>query len=54
MEKTAELSNNGYKYRFTMSADGRTVTVDQYDNGERNVDGTKRNPQWIRVWVRSL
>ena len=54
MEKTAELRNGEYLYRFSLSDDGKKLTAERYDFGERTVDGTKRKPQWIIVWVRSL
>jgi hypothetical protein len=49
---TTELTEGQIKYRVVL--DGRTVEVCQWDNGNREVDGNNRSPQWIVVWRREI
>ena len=49
-----ELTAGGYNYRFSLTMDGKVLTVEQYDDGSRTVDGNKRKPQWVTILKRCL
>ena len=49
-----ELSSGGYNYRFSLTNNGKTLKIEQYDDGSRIVDGCERKPQWVTILKRSL
>jgi hypothetical protein len=49
-----EMGAGGYNYRFTLTNDGKILTVDQYDDGSGKVDGDRRDPQWVTILKRCL
>jgi len=52
--KEAKLKAGAYSYRFNLSETGKTLEVEQWDSGDRLVDGVKRKPQWVKVFGRVL
>lgn len=52
--KSTGLKAGKYSYRFTLSETGKTLEVEQWDSGERLVDGVKRTPRWVKIFGRVL
>jgi hypothetical protein len=47
-----EIYNSEIRYRVTLVE--KKLEVDQWDDGSGHVDGTKREPRWVKVWGRYL
>jgi hypothetical protein len=52
--QTTGLKAGGMAYRFNLSETGKTLEVEQWDSGKRQVDGVKRTPQWVKVFGRVI